>query len=645
MRKTRVWELARQLSMDTGQMMAKLSELGVSVRNPNSILDDAATQSVVDLITEERKRAEARPKKTRTVTVGDTCAVPDLAKRLETGTAQLQKALIGLGAFVNINQTVDFDLAARVAEQFGAKLIREEGAEAAAKPSEVDQAEAEARAPVVTVLGHVDHGKTTLLDSIRETKVTETEHGGITQHIGAYQIKFGGKEITFIDTPGHEAFTAMRARGANLTDIAVLVVAADDGVMPQTKEAIDHANAAGVPIIVAVNKIDKPDANPDRTKQQLSDLGLVPEEWGGKTITVDVSAKEKVGLDALLEMILLVAEMGELKARRKGLAVGSVIEAKLDKGRGPVATVLLERGVLSVGNSVVVGEAHGRIKAMHSADGSRVVKAFPADAIEIVGLDRVPTAGDRVEEVSNDKEARRIAEARVEAAKREQPEAHITLEDLGRRVETGELRELPIVLKCDVHGSAEAVGQALTQLSDEDVKVSLIHEGVGPITESDILLATASNAIVVGFNVRTDPRAEKMAEQESVQIRNYNVIYELTQDISDAMLGLLEPVYEEVPLGSAEVRQLFRLPGRLVAAGCHVTEGKMVRGGSVRVIRDDQEIHTGTLSSLKHVKEDVKEIAADHDCGIQIDGFNEFAEGDRIVSFEMREVPRSRRKK
>ncbi|GAH44715.1 unnamed protein product, partial [marine sediment metagenome] len=462
---------------------------------------------------------------------------------------------------------------------------------------------------------------------------------------GAYQVEFGGKRITFVDTPGHEAFTAMRARGAQVTDIAVLVVAADDGVMPQTKEAIDHANAAGVPIVVAINKIDKPDANPDRAKQQLSDLGLMSEEWGGKTVMVDVSAKEKTGLDELLEMILLVAEVAELKAPKKGLAVGSVIEGKLDKGSGPVATVLIESGCLSVGNSVVVGEAYGRVKAMHSPEGKRVPKAFPSDAVEILGLDKVPNAGERLEEVANDKIARQMAQARVETAKRDQPEAHITLEDVHRRVETGKLRELALVLKCDVHGSAEAARQALVQLSDEDVKVSVIHEGVGPVNESDILLASASDALVVGFNVRTDPRAERMAERESVQIRHYNVIYELTQDVQDAMLGLLEPVYEEVVLGTAEVRQLFRLPGKVIVAGSHVTEGTVLRGSMVRVIRDDEEVFSGELSSLKHVKDDVKEISSGYDCGIQLEGFNECAEGDRIVSYEMREVPRSRRKK
>jgi translation initiation factor IF-2 len=642
-RNIRVWELARQLSMDTRQMLAKLSELGVGVRNLNSILDGSTAETVMQLIEEERKREEARPKKARSVALGETCSVPELAEKLSVGTAQLQRALIGLGAFVNINQTIDFDLAARVSEQFGVKLTKK-AAPAEAKTVEAEDADREERAPIVTVLGHVDHGKTTLLDAIRETKVTETEFGGITQHIGAYQVDVGGRRITFLDTPGHEAFTSMRARGAQVTDIAVLVVAADDGVMPQTREAIDHANAAGVPIVVAINKVDKPDADPDRVRKQLADLGLMPEDWGGKTITVDVSAKQKTGLDELLEMILLVAEVSEFKARRKGPAKGAVIESKLDKGRGPVATVLLEAGSLSVGNSLVVGEAYGRIKAMYSPGGKKVAKALPSDAVELVGLNKVATAGERFEEVANEKIARQIAEARAETAKRAAPEAHITLEDLHRRVETGQLRELLVVLKCDVHGSAEAVRQALVQLSDEDVKVSVLHEGVGPVTESDILLASASDALVVAFNVKTDPRAERMAEQEGVQIRNYNVIYELTQDIKDAMLGMLEPEYQEVVLGSAEVRQLFRLPGKIIVAGCHVTEGRVVRGSHVRVIRADEEVFTGDLTSLKHIKDDVKEIAEGFDCGIQIQGFNDFAEGDRIVSYEVQEVPRTRRK-
>jgi len=586
-------------------------------------------------------------------------SVRQIAELLGVTTADIQRSLVKHGALVAVNQTVPADLAKKVVESLGFEIAVQEPPKP--KPEEIKQPKPEApkplerlpkpvrqgkpmpRPPIVTILGHVDHGKTTLLDAIRQTNVTEQEFGGITQHIGAYQVTLEGKKITFLDTPGHEAFTAMRARGAQVTDIAILIVAADDGVMPQTIEAINHAKAAGVHIIAAINKIDKPDANVDRTKQQLAEHGLVIEKWGGDIVSVDMSAKEKKGIDELLEMISLVAEVAELKADPTGPAVGTVIEAELDKSQGPVATVLVSEGTLKVGDSVVIGAAYGKVKAMLDEHGNRVSKAGPATPVEIVGLSSVPGAGDYMDVVKNEREARQIAESRAEETREGKMASHtrVTLADLYRQIKEGVVKDLNVILKTDVQGSEEAIAQALHKLADQEVRVNLIHSGVGNVGESDVLLASASNAVVVGFNVKVDPNALRAAEKESVDVRTYNIIYELLDDIEGAMLGLLEPVLEETVIGHAEVRATFKVPRGMVA-GCYVTDGKAQRNAEARVKRVEEVVYTGKVASLRHIKDDVREMAAGFECGIFLDGFSEVQEGDIIEMFTMQEVARRR---
>ncbi len=492
------------------------------------------------------------------------------------------------------------------------------------------------RPPIVTILGHVDHGKTTLLDAIRQTNVVDQEFGGITQHIGAYQVDVKGRKITFLDTPGHEAFTAMRMRGAQVTDIAILIVAADDGVMPQTIEAINHAKAAEVQVIVAINKIDKPDANLDRTKQQLAEHGLVIEDWGGDIVAVALSAKSRDNLDELLEMIQLSADMMELKADPHAPVEATVIEAQLDKGKGPIATVLVSEGTLKQGDSVVVGESYGRIKAMLDDRGKRVQKAGPAMPVEIVGLSLVPMAGDKLEVAASEKEARQIAEVRVQEGRDNKLAAsgqRITLTDLYKQLQDGVVKDLNVILKCDVQGSVEAVGQSLERLSTEEVRVNMIHTGVGNVGESDILLASASNAVIIGFNIRVDNPAKAAAEVEHIDVRTYNIIYELIDEVRAAMEGLLEPDIKETVIGHAEVRQLFRLPRGGSIAGSYITDGQLRRNAEARVLRDGEVIHTGKVSSLKHVKEDVREINTGFECGIMVDGFSSFQVGDIVEGY------------
>ncbi|MGB9792089.1 MAG: translation initiation factor IF-2, partial [Thermacetogeniaceae bacterium] len=486
------------------------------------------------------------------------------------------------------------------------------------------------------------HGKTSLLDAIRHTNVTATEAGGITQHIGAYQVDVDGKKITFLDTPGHEAFTAMRARGAKVTDIAVLVVAADDGVMPQTIEAINHAKAAEVPIIVAINKIDKPQANPELVKQQLAEHGLVPEEWGGDTICVPVSAKTGEGLDQLLEMILLVAEMEELKANPNRPARGTVIEAKLDKGRGPVATVLIQKGTLEVGDYVIAGTAHGRVRAMLDFKGRRIKKATPSTPVEILGLSEVPNPGDSLVVCQDEKLARQIVEERMEQKRQQEltTKEKVTLDDLFKQIQQGKVKELKLIIKADVQGSVEALVQALSKLSTDEVKINIIHSGVGAITETDVMLASASNGLIIGFNVRPDSNAKKAAEQQRVEIRLYNVIYEVIDDIRAAMEGLLEPEYREVILGRSEVRDIFHIPKVGTVAGCYVSEGKVVKNARVRVIRDGEVIYEGSIASLKRFKDDVREVPQGYECGIGLDKFQDFKKGDILEDYYIEEVKR-----
>ena len=573
-------------------------------------------------------------------------SVKELAEVLGKKGSDLVMALMKKGQMLNINATLDFDTAAAIAEDYNVILEQEEEKdilETVFAEEEDDEKDLKERPPVVVAMGHVDHGKTSLLDAIRHSNVTKGEAGGITQHIGAYTVQIDGKPITFLDTPGHEAFTAMRMRGAQITDIAILVVAADDGVMPQTVEAINHAKAAGVEIIVAINKMDKPSANPDRVKQELVEYGLVAEDWGGQTICVPVSAVTKDGLDSLLEMIILVAEMKELKANPNKNARGAIVEAQLDKGRGPVATVLVQNGTLQVGDPIVAGAAYGKIRAMTDDKGRRVKKAGPSTPVEILGLSEVPSAGDSFYVAENDKQARQVAESIIaknrENMIKETPQK-VSLDDLFSQIQSGNMKELNIVVKADVQGSVEAVRQSLERLSNEEVRVRIIHGGVGAITESDVMLASASNAIIIGFNVRPEPAAKAFADEEKVDVRLYRVIYNAIEDITAAMKGLLDPVFEEQVLGHAEVRQLFKASGVGTIAGSYVKDGKFVRNCQVRIIRDGIVVYEGDLESLKRFKDDVKEVAAGYECGLVFKKFNDVKEGDWIEAYTMVEVPR-----
>ena len=571
----------------------------------------------------------------------------ELAEVLGKKTADLVKALFLEGKVMTPNTTLDFDSASEIAEKYNVILELEEEKdifeEAFAEEEEVDESKLKERPPIVVVMGHVDHGKTSLLDSIRHSNVTSGEAGGITQHIGAYTVQINGKPITFLDTPGHEAFTAMRMRGAQVTDIAVLVVAADDGVMPQTIEAINHAKAAGVEIIVAINKIDKPGANPDRVKQELVEYGLVAEDWGGQTICVPVSAVKKEGIDTLLEMITLVAEMKELKANPDKRARGAIIEAQLDKGRGPVATVLVQDGTLNVGDPIVAGSAYGRIRAMMDDKGRRVKKAGPSTPVEILGLSEVPSAGESFYVAENEKQARQVAESVIAKNRTEllkNTPNKVSLDDLFSQIQSGDVKELNIVVKADVQGSVEAVKQSLEKLSNDEVRVRTIHGGVGTITESDIMLASASNAIIIGFNVRPEPAAKAFADEEKVDIRLYRVIYNAIEDISAAMKGMLDPVYVEKVIGHAEVRQLYKASGVGTICGSYVLDGKFVRNSKIRVVRDGIVVFEGEMDSLKRFKDDVKEVNTGYECGIVVKKFNDVKEGDILEDVIMEEVPR-----
>ncbi|WP_206809792.1 translation initiation factor IF-2 [Paradesulfitobacterium ferrireducens] len=577
------------------------------------------------------------------IVIPESITVQDLAAKMSRKASELIVKLMSLGVMATINQELDAETATIIASEMGVTVeVKVEKPLTLIEDIEDPEETLKPRPPVVTVMGHVDHGKTSLLDAIRTTKVTATEAGGITQHIGAYQVEVNGQKITFLDTPGHEAFTAMRARGAQVTDVAVLVVAADDGVMPQTVEAINHAKAADVPIIVAVNKIDKENANPDRVKQELTEHGLVVEEWGGETIAVPVSAKTKTNIDQLLEMILLVAEMRELKANPNRIATGTVIEAKLDKGRGPVATVLVSKGTLNVGDIVVAGCAFGKIRGMTDDKGRRVKKATPSMPVELQGLSEVPGAGEQFYVVADEKLARQITSARLTERKAEEAKltAKVSLEDLFDRIKEGEVKELNIIIKGDVQGSVEALRQALDRLSTSEVRVNSIHGGVGAITESDIMLAAASNAIIIGFNVRPDANTKATADLQGIDIRLYRVIYDAIEDVKAAMTGLLEPEFKEVTLGRAEVRQVFKVPKIGAVAGSFVTSGKIVRSAKVRAIRDGVVIFEGNIDSLRRFKDDVREVAEGYECGIGLEHFNDIKEGDIIEAYTMEEVER-----
>jgi len=683
MSKIRVYELAKTLEKSNNEMLDILTDLGVRVKSHMSSIDDDVVEKVRDYL--ERKNAEKEKKAAEAlaaspeVTVPEGASVFDVASIIGEKPGNAVKALMAAGLMVPATAPANDKILEILGKSFGKKFVfgkvevsasneaKEKAGEEEAKPSVRAAYEERAervelprkedkparktkkaahadknagpipRPPIVTVMGHVDHGKTTLLDYIRKTRVTEKEAGGITQHIGASRVNYNGNTIVFLDTPGHEAFTSMRARGAQVTDIAILVVAADDGVKPQTLEAMNHAKAAGVPIVVAVNKTDKPDAKPDRVRQQLSDYGLAPEEWGGDTIMVDVAAKTGAGVDQLLEMVLLVAEMQELKADPTATPEGTVIEANLDKGKGPVATVIVQNGTLRCGDIIHTDTAWGKIRAMIDDSGASVKSAGPSMPVEILGLENVPQPGEKFTTLSSEREARDIM-SRNEFERREADQGktkRLTLEELYDKMQTGETPQLRLVLKCDVQGSLEAFHSSLLKMSTDSVSISIVHEGVGRISESDVMLASASDAIIVGFNVRPDSNAKKIAENEGVQIRLYQVIYDMLDDVKAAMEGMLEPELREHTLGLAEIREIFRVPKVGNIAGCRVTEGLIRRSAKVRLIRDGVVFWNGELSSLKHFKDDVREIKAGNECGLSFDKFQDFRVGDVVEAYEI----------
>ncbi|MGC8871671.1 MAG: translation initiation factor IF-2 [Caldimicrobium sp.] len=588
------------------------------------------------------ERPPTLPPKEKKIKIYESIQVGELAKLMGVKAGELIKKALQMGMPLTINQSIDAETAAILADEFGYQVekgtLEEELLLQYTPPS---PEELKPRPPVVTVMGHVDHGKTTLLDAIRKTDVASREAGGITQHIGAYTVTLeDGRKITFIDTPGHEAFTSMRARGAQVTDIVILVVAADDGVMDQTKEAIEHARAAGVPIVVAINKIDKPNANPERVKSQLAELGLVPEEWGGDTLMANISARNKIGIEDLLELVLLQAEMLDLKAAYDRPARGRVIESKLDKGKGPVATVIVQEGTLREGDPFVCGLTYGRVRAMFDSYGNRIKEATPSTPVEILGFEELPSAGDDFIVMDDEEKARRVAEYRQRKARETEAAqiAKISLEKIFEKLKEGELKELKIVLKADTQGTLEALKSSLEKLSTDKVRVSVIRSGIGAIIESDVMLASASEAIVIGFNVKPNSQAKELAKKEGVDVRFYDVIYHVLEDIKKAMVGLLEPKFEEIITGVAEVRATFKVPKVGIVAGCYVKEGVINRNNQVRVIRDGVVVYTGKIASLKRFKEDVREVPSGYECGIKIENFNDVKEGDIIEAFEAREV-------
>jgi translation initiation factor IF-2 len=676
--KIRVYELAKELQISSKELIELLmSEFSVDVKNHMSVIEDEDAELIKELIGENNSsdnktivdeyeeilaeevnnQAKKRKKKkseeeedvigeggSGVVEIGETITVKELSEKLGKPTADVIKTLIFTGVMAAINQEIDFATAEKVCEKYECLVVKKEEKEELEIVEEEDVIEENLvkRPPIVTVMGHVDHGKTSLLDAIRKANVTAHEAGGITQHIGAYTVNLNGEKLTFLDTPGHEAFTAMRARGAQVTDVVILVVAADDGIMPQTKEAISHCKAAGVPIIVAINKIDRPGANIERVKQELTEYELVAEDWGGDTICVPVSAKTGENLEQLLEMVLLTSEMAEFKADPKRKAKGTVIEAKLDKGRGAVATLLIQNGTLHVGDSILVGSTYGRIRAMFDDKGKSIKKAGPSIPVEILGLSEVPAAGDRFTVVKDEKTARNMAELRKQKIKDESFHSanRVSLEDLYNQIQEGTVKELGIIVKADVQGSVQAIKQSLEKLSTEDVKVRVIHGGVGAITETDVTLATASNALLIGFNVRPDSNATIIADKEGVEIKTYRIIYDAIEDVKSAMIGMLDPEYKEVVNGKAEARVVYKISNVGTIAGCYVTDGKILRNSEVRVIRDGIVIFESTLASLKRFKDDVKEVNAGYECGLSVEKFNDIKEGDVIESFSMQAIER-----
>ena len=636
----------------------KLKSLKQTSRLSNMFDDqDGGMLDYYDLTTERGRRGKKRKNqnneernkqkifKLTEIEIPESITVKDFAAEMKKTTAEVIKKLLGYGIMATINQEIDFDTAYLIAQEFGITAKKKEvvtDEDILFDESEDREEDLVTRPPVIVVMGHVDHGKTSLLDTIRKTNVIEGEAGGITQAIGAYKVKVNDREITFLDTPGHEAFTAMRARGAQITDIAILVVAANDGVMPQTIEAINHAKSAGIPIIVAINKIDLPDANPEKVKQELMAYDLVPEEWGGDTIFVPISAKNGTNIDQLLEMVLLEADMLELKANPHKQAKGAVIEAKLDKSRGAIATVLVQRGTLDVGDTIVVGSSIGRIRAMKDDKGRSVKSAGPSTPVEIMGLTEVPEAGDTFYEVKNEKVAKHLIERRKRQAREKaiNQVSKVTLDNLFSQMEEGKLKVLNLIVKADVQGSVEAVKQSLEKLENEEVKVKVIHAAVGAVNQSDVTLAKVSNAIIIAFNVRPDNVAKEEAKKDEVEIKQYSVIYQAIEDVENAMKGMLEPKYEEKIIGNAEVRQTFRISNVGTIAGCYVLSGKVERNAGVRVIRDNVVIHDGKLATLKRFKDDVKEVGKGFECGMQIENYNDVKEGDQIEVYVMEEIKR-----
>ena len=685
MSKIRVYELAKELNVSSKDLINLLmEEFGVEVKNHMSVIEDEDATLIKELLGDtsngdsegkkslvdeyEEELAESlnkgvkKKKKTKkeleqeevernaeaacgVIEIGETITVKELCEKLGKPTNDVIKNLIFLGVMAGVNQEIDFATAEKLCEKYEVLVEKKENEvelEAFEEDTDVVEENLVKRPPIVTIMGHVDHGKTSLLDAIRHAKVTASEAGGITQHIGAYTVSLNGEKITFLDTPGHEAFTAMRARGAQVTDIVILVVAADDGIMPQTKEAINHCKAANVPMIVAINKIDRPGANIDRVKQELTEHGLVSEDWGGDTICVPVSAKTGENLESLLEMVLLTAEMQELTADPNRKAKGTVIEAKLDKGRGSVASLLIQNGTLNVGDSILVGSTYGRIRAMFDDRGKKIKSAGPSIPVEILGLSEVPAAGDRFIVCKDEKTARNMADLRKQKIKADSHQAsnRVSLEDLYSQIQEGKVKELAIVVKADVQGSVEAIRQSLEKLSTDDVKVRVIHGAVGAITETDVTLAAASNALVIGFNVRPDGNATVQAEKENIEIKTYRIIYDAIEDVKSAMIGMLEPEYKEVVNGKAEVRMTYKISNVGTIAGCYVTDGKIVRNSEIRVIRDGIVIFESTLASLKRFKDDAKEVAKGYECGLSVEKFNDLKEGDVIESFTMEAIKR-----
>ncbi|MDR1132656.1 MAG: translation initiation factor IF-2 [Synergistaceae bacterium] len=677
MNKIRVYELAKLLGRTNPELLTVLTELNIEVKSHMSSLDMETAQLVEDHVNKTKSgdlpqkidpAAKKKPDAAVVVHVGEKATVGDIAKKLGRSPAELVKILIGEGFMIPANTVPSEDVLTVISVAFNCEIkmdgdrtedeipvseppapLPPEPEETREKPRETEEkksaavrkapvpeaADAKPRPPIVTVLGHVDHGKTTLLDFIRKTRVTDGEAGGITQHIGAYKVEYNGNQIVFLDTPGHEAFTAMRARGASATDIAILVVAAEDGVKPQTLEAMNHAKAAGVPIIVAINKVDKPDAKPERVRQQLSDYGLVPEEWGGDVIMVEISAKTGQGVDNLLDMVLLVAEMGELKASDSVPVTGVVVEANLDKGKGPVASVIVQQGTLRRGNIVATDTSWGKIRAMLDDKGRPTDAAGPSSPIEVLGLETVPMPGETFRIIVSEREARDLAGMSSRKEISGQGRASMTLEELYSQMQESDTPQLNVVLKCDVQGSLEAFHSTLMKMSSDAARINIIHEGVGRISGSDVDLAAVSHAIIIGFNVRPDANAKKLSETENVQIRLYRVIYDMQEDVKAALEGMLAPSLRENTVGTAEIRNIFKIPKAGKIAGCFVQDGVIKRSTKVRVVRDGIVLWDGSLSSLKHFKDDVREISAGNECGFSFSGFQDFREGDIVEAYEM----------